>query len=59
MDKGETALSRRNLRLAVGGATLAGDIIHTASHALHGSMPIILTASRDPRAPARMLAVFN
>ena len=44
---------------ALGGATPAGDIIHTASHALHGSIPIFLTASRDPRRPARMLAVFN
>jgi hypothetical protein len=43
----------------VGGATLAGDLIYTARRRGAAAFPIFLSASPDPRTPARMLAVFN
>jgi hypothetical protein len=44
---------------AIGGATVAGDLIYGASHPQYGAMMIFLTASSDPRTPARMFALFN
>ena len=43
----------------IGRQTMAGDLIYTASHARYGALPIFLSASVDPRMPARMVAVFN
>ncbi len=43
----------------VGGATLAGDLIYTLSHARHGPVQIFLSAAADPRTPARLFAIFN
>jgi hypothetical protein len=43
----------------VGGSTLAGDLIYTASHAAGGPLQIFLSSSPDATTPARMLAVFN
>ena len=42
-----------------GGQTMAGDLIYTAAHSEYGPLPIFLSASSDPRTPARMYAVFN
>jgi len=41
------------------GQTIAGDLIYSVSHARHGALQLFLSASPDPRTPARMLAVFN
>jgi len=41
------------------GRTMAGDLIYAASHPQYGPLAIFLSASVDPRAPARMVAVFN
>ena len=43
----------------VRGQRPAGDLIHAASHAEYGPLPLYLSAASDPRAPGRMLAVFN
>lgn len=57
------SLSRTEAFVAVfdpmGGRTLAGDLIYTATHPEYGPMPLFLSAAGDPRTPARMLAVFN
>ena len=43
----------------LGGATMAGDLTYGASHPEYGALMMFLTASSDPRTPARMFAVFN
>jgi hypothetical protein len=43
----------------LGGGTMAGDLIYTASHPDYAPMPIFLSASSDPALPGRMLAVYN
>jgi hypothetical protein len=40
-------------------ATMAPDLIYTASHAQYGPLQMFLSAAPAPAAPARMLAVFN
>ena len=40
----------------LGGATMAGDLIYTASHSQYGSLPLFLSATGSP---SRMVAVFN
>lgn len=56
-------VARRSAFVAVfdllGGQTMAGDLIYTASHPQYGPLQIFLSASGDSRTPARMLAVFN
>lgn len=41
------------------GATMAPDLIYTANHPQYGPLPIFLSAAPTPRAPGRMMAVFN
>lgn len=41
------------------GQTMAGDLIYMARHPQYGPLAIFLSVSVDPRAPARMVAVFN
>jgi hypothetical protein len=41
------------------GATMAGDLIYTLSHASYGPFSIFLSASSNPRMPYRMTALFN
>lgn len=41
------------------GQGAAADLIHRASHAEYGPLPLFLSAAGDPRTPGRMLAVFN
>jgi hypothetical protein len=43
----------------LGGGTMAGDLIYTASHPEYGPLQIFLGASSDPATPGRMLAVYN
>jgi len=43
----------------VAGGSLPGDLIYTANHGQYGPLQIFLSAAPAPRAPARMLAVFN
>jgi len=43
----------------LGGGSLAPDLIYTANHPQYGPLQIFLSAAPGPRAPARMLAVFN
>ena len=43
----------------LGGGSMAGDLIYTASHPLYGALRIFLSASTDPRLPNRMTALFN
>lgn len=56
-------VSRKSAFLAVfdveGGAQMASDLIYTVSHPQYGPLQMFLSASADPRSPARMLAVFN
>lgn len=42
-----------------GGERLAGELIYVARRAGSRAFPIFLSASTDPRTPARMVAVFN
>lgn len=41
------------------GRSPATDLIHNATHAQYGPLPLFLSAASDQRAPGRMLAVFN
>ncbi|HEV7658961.1 MAG TPA: hypothetical protein VGO55_03860 [Allosphingosinicella sp.] len=41
------------------GRSPAPDLIHNATHAEYGPLPLFLSAASDSRAPGRMLAVFN
>lgn len=43
----------------IAGATMAPDLIYTASHPQYGPLQIFLSAAPAARAPGRMLAVFN
>jgi len=40
----------------LGGATMSGDLIYTASHSQYGSLPLFLSVTGSP---SRMIAVFN
>jgi hypothetical protein len=57
------SVARRSAFVAMfdvlGGQTVAGDLIYTASHPQYGPLQIFLSASADPRTPGRVLAVFN
>lgn len=57
------SVTRKSAFVAVfdvlGGNSLPGDLIYTATHPQYGPLQLFLSASSDPRAPARMFAVFN
>jgi hypothetical protein len=40
-------------------ATIAPDLIYTATHPTYGPMPLFLSATSDSRTPGRMAAVFG
>jgi len=42
-----------------GGRSVAPDLIYTATHSSYGTSQLFLAATGDPRAPGRMVAVFN
>ena len=41
------------------GQSAAPDLIHDATHAEYGPLPLFLSAASDARTPRRVLAVFN